>query len=114
MVQKSVVYKGIRKCQRNLFLAKFEVLKWHHIHSQSPVFGLAVLYLEVKFHAFGTSKHGQGKSLSLFFAALISTLGRINRANKKSLSYWQNYYEIKGSLKIILYKDREMPIETDY
>ena len=33
---------------------------------------------------FGTSKHGKGMD---FFATLISTLGRFNRANKKSLSY---------------------------
>ena len=40
--------------------------------------------LEVKFDAFGTSKHGERKSLSKnFFATLISTLGRFNRANKK-------------------------------
>ena len=39
---------------------------------------------EVKFDAFGTSKHGEGKSLSkIFFATLTSTLGRFNRANKK-------------------------------
>ena len=38
---------------------------------------------EVKFDAFGTSKHREGKSLS----KIISTLGRFNRANKKSLSY---------------------------
>ena len=39
---------------------------------------------EVKFDAFRTSKHGEGKSLSkFFFATLISTLGRFNRANKK-------------------------------
>ena len=34
----------IRKCWRNLFFAKLGVLKWHHNRSQSPVFGLAVLY----------------------------------------------------------------------
>ena len=44
MVQKCTVYKKIRKCRRNLFLAKLQVLKWRHNHSQSPVFGLAVLY----------------------------------------------------------------------
>ena len=43
---------------------------------------------EVKFDAFGTSKHGEGKSLSKnFFATLTSTLGRFDRANKKNLSY---------------------------
>ena len=54
---------------------------------------------EVKFDAFGTSKHGEGKSLSkIFFATLISTLGRFNRANKKkSVVYtlrlsWLNSY----------------------
>ena len=39
---------------------------------------------EVKFDTFGTSKHGEGKSLSKnCFAILISTLGRFNLANKK-------------------------------
>ena len=38
------VYKKIRKCRRNLFSAKLEVLKGRHNHSQSPAFGLAVLY----------------------------------------------------------------------
>ena len=43
---------------------------------------------EVKLHAFGTSKHGEGKSLSKhFFATLISTLGKFNPANKKSVIY---------------------------
>ena len=42
---------------------------------------------EVKFDAFGTSKHEEGKSLSKNFATLISTLGRFDRANKKNLSY---------------------------
>ena len=39
-----VFSKKIRKCRRNLFSAKLEVLKWRHNHSQSPAFGLAVLY----------------------------------------------------------------------
>ena len=43
---------------------------------------------EVKFDAFGTSKHGKGKSLwKKLFAVLISTLGRFDRANKKNLSH---------------------------
>ena len=43
---------------------------------------------EVKYDAFGTSKHGEGKSLSkMFFATLISTLGRFNRGYKKNLSH---------------------------
>ena len=44
---------------------------------------------EVKFDTFATSKHGKGKSLwkKTFFAVLISTLGRFDRANKKNLSY---------------------------
>ena len=43
----NAVWPGLtkrRKCLRNLFSAKLEVLKWRHNHSQSPVFGLAVLY----------------------------------------------------------------------
>ena len=44
---------------------------------------------EVKFDSFGTSKHGEGKSLSNFFlfALLISTLGRFNRGNKKKICH---------------------------
>ena len=64
-------------------LHKARVLKWRHNRSQSPVFGL-----EVKFVAFGASKHREGKSLSkIFFAIFISTLGRFNQATKKNLSY---------------------------
>ena len=39
----------------------------------------------MKFKAFGTSKHGKGINRygKNFFATLISTLGRFNRANKK-------------------------------
>ena len=65
MVQKCVVYKKIRKCQRNLFSVKLEV------------FGLVVLYptRSIDFNIFGTSKHGEENSLSdVFFAILISTL----------------------------------------
>ena len=39
---------------------------------------------EVKFHVFGTSKHGEPKSLPKgFFAIVISTLWRRYRANKE-------------------------------
>ena len=42
----------------------------------------------MKFDAFGTTKHGKGKSLSKkYFAILISTLGKFNRAIKKSVVY---------------------------
>ena len=42
----------------------------------------------MKFDAFGTSKNGEGKSLSRkIFATLISTLGRFNRANKKKICH---------------------------
>ena len=53
----------------------------------------------MKFDAFGTSKHGEGKSLSKnCFATLISTLGRFNRANKKNLSYTLlSAYEVKNN-----------------
>ena len=46
---------------------------------------------ELKFDAFGTSKLGEGKSLSKKkIAILISALGRFHRANKKNLSYTLN------------------------
>ena len=44
MVQKCVVCEKIRKRRRNLFFARLGVLNWHYNRSQSPVFGLAVLY----------------------------------------------------------------------
>ena len=86
MVQKCVVYKKIRKCRRNLrFSSKFQVLAWRHNHSQSLV--LVSQFCtppEVKFHVFGTSKDGKGKSLpNFFFAILISKLWRFYWANKK-------------------------------
>ena len=55
---------------------------------------------EVKFDAFGTSKHEEGKSLSKnVFAILISTLGRFNRANKKNICRgpllgWYNFHTV--------------------
>ena len=75
----------IRKCWRNLFFAKLEVLKWRH---NRPSLLLLISWLctppEVKFDAFGTSKHGEGKSLSNFFCYIvIRTLEIFNRANKK-------------------------------
>ena len=103
----NVVYKKIRKCWRNLFIVKLVVLKWYQIRSHSPVLGLVVLYpMEVKFHVFGTSKHREGKLLSLFFilAILISTLGRFSWANeKKNLSCTQLYIILENSPKIIDY-----------
>ena len=64
MVQKCVVYKKIRKCQINLFSSKLQVLKWRHIHSQSLSFGVVVLQpTRSEISRFGTSKHGEGKSL---------------------------------------------------
>ena len=45
---------------------------------------------EVKFDAFGTSKHEEGNSITnFFFAILIITLGRFNRTHikKKSVIY---------------------------
>ena len=39
-----VVYEKIRKRRRNLFFARLGVLNWRHNRSQSPGFGLAVLY----------------------------------------------------------------------
>ena len=58
----------------------------------------------MKFDAFGTSKHGKGKSLSKkFFATLISTLKRFNRANKKkSVIYTLSQYlvaDVHGNFK---------------
>ena len=51
---------------------------------------------EVKFHVFGTSKHGAKKSHRIiFFAIFISTLWRFYRANKKKLSYTLQAYSRK-------------------
>ena len=56
----------------------------------------------MKFDAFGTSKHGKenryGKN---FFAVLISTLGRFDRANKqKSVIYILNVGELIRGLTL--------------
>ena len=101
MIQKCVVYKKIRKCPRHLFSAKLEVLKWRRNHT-FPVLLFSVSRLctppEVKFDAFGTSKHGEGKSLSNnSFATLISTLGRFNRANKKNSVIYTLSMRLLGS-----------------
>ena len=67
-------------------------------HFQCPVFGFAVLYPSGReiWRFNGTSKHGEGKSLTkikFFFAThtctSISTLRRFNQANKK------NHYTLK-------------------
>ena len=62
-----------KKNDRNLFSAKLKVLKWLHNHSQSLL--LVSRFCtppKVKFHVFGTSKHGEGKSLSNFFSLSLS------------------------------------------
>ena len=54
---------------------------------------------EVKFHVFGTSKHGEGKSpLNFLFAFLISTLWRFYRANKKKICHI-HFEDVERSLK---------------
>ena len=71
----------------NLFFVKLKVLKLRHNHSQSPVFGLAVLYLTgSEISRFWYIKT-RGRKI-LFFAFLISTFWRFYRANeKKSVTY---------------------------
>ena len=66
------------------------VLNWRHNRSHSPVFGLAVLYpTESEIWCFWYIKTRERKIAmeKNFFAVLISTLGRFDRANKKNLSY---------------------------
>ena len=69
-----------------------------HNYSQSPVFGLAVSEMEVKFHVFDSSKHGEGKSLSNMFCFAILTiiLRRFYRAKKIVI------YTLKSRVNIIL------------
>ena len=90
MIQQCVVYKKIRKYRRNLSFARLGVLKWRHNRSQSPVFGLPVLYptgSEIWRFWYITTR-GRKIAIEIFFSQkLISTLGRLNRANKKSMSY---------------------------
>ena len=87
MVQWCVVYEKIRKCQSNLFFGRLRVLKWCHNCFQSPVFGFAVLYpTGSEIWRFWNIK-AWGRKIAyrkIYFAILISTLGRFNRANKKS------------------------------
>ena len=62
-----------KKMTEKSFFAKLGALKWRHNRSQSPGFGLVFCTPpEVKFDAFGTSKHGEGKSLSKFFLLYLS------------------------------------------
>ena len=75
-----------------------------HNHPQSPVLvSWFCIPLEVKFHVFGTSKQGEGKSLAnCFFAIFISTLWRF-QANKKkpcSLKNILQLFYIRRSLGI--------------
>ena len=62
-----------KKNDGNLFSAKLKVLKRRHNHSQSLL--LVSRFCtppEVKFHVFGTSKDGEGKSPSIFFLLYLS------------------------------------------
>ena len=54
-------------------------MKWRHNDSQSPVLvSRFCAPSEVKFHVFGTSKHGEGKSLSNnFFCYTYQYIGKI-------------------------------------
>ena len=100
MVQKCVVYKKIRKCRRNLFSAKLEVLKWRHNHSQSPVYGLAVLYptgIEIsRFWYIKTRGRKMAGYWICCFAILSSILWRFCRANKKKSVIYTVFSRVNG------------------
>ena len=65
------------KWLRNPFFAKLEALTWRHIHSQSPVFGLAILY-------------PTGSEISRFW--YIKTRGRKIAIEKFTLLYIQVHW----------------------
>ena len=81
----------IRKWLRNLFSAKVNVLKWHHNHSQSPLFGFTVLYPHWKWNiTFLVHIHlnmGMKNCIKCFFCYTFSTLWRFYWENKKSVIY---------------------------
>ena len=85
MVPKYIIYKKIRKCRRNLFSQKLQILKWHHNHSQSPVLGLAGLYpTGSEISCFWYIKtRGRKIAIEHVFAILISTSWRFYQAHKK-------------------------------
>ena len=66
---------------------KLKVQKWRQNHSQSPVFGLAVLFLTgSEISRFCTSKHGAEKSLSNNFLLYLWVLwGDLFKQLKKSV-----------------------------
>ena len=60
---------------------------------------------EVKFDAFGTSKHGEGKSLSKnFFCYTYQHIGRFNRAKKKKSVIYTLMGKRDGAWLIDLYE----------
>ena len=71
--------------RKSVFCDKLEVLEWCHNCSQSPVFGLVVLYLTGSeiWRFWYIKRWGRKITIENFFAILISKLGRFNRANKK-------------------------------
>ena len=105
------MYISSIKRRRNLFFTRLGVLNWRHNRSQSPVFGLAVLYptgseiwcfrcIKTRERKIATEKN--------FFATLISTLGRFNRANKKkSVIYTSSLLRnILPLVWLLLYRQR--------
>ena len=62
-----------------MFSAKFQVLKWRHNHSQSPV--LYPTGSEISRFWYVKTR---GRKIDYFFATFISTLGRFYRANKNN------------------------------
>ena len=75
--------------EKSVFREASGVLNWRHNRFQSPVFGVAVLYptgSEI-WRFWHIKTRGRKITVKNFFATLISTLGRFNRANKKNLSY---------------------------
>ena len=88
-VQKCVVYKKIRKRGRNLFSQNFK--SWNDVRIIPILLFLVSRFCtpsEVKFHGFGTSKHGAGQSLWNFFLLFLSVhYGYFNEQRKKNMSY---------------------------
>ena len=90
MVPKCIIYEEIRTCRRNLFSARLK--SWNDV-TIIPSLLLSVSRFctppEVRLHVFGTSKHGEEKSLStnFFVATLIQYIVEILSSKLKKICH---------------------------
>ena len=97
----------MRKCLRNLFFVRLGVLKWHHNRSQSPVFGLAVLYpIGSEICCFWYIKTLEGKLISKSKILLYWSVqwGDLIEQIKKSVIQHHSSATVCGSLGTVCYR----------